>query len=58
MPQPTTIAHTQVAGVGGTSSVGDKFGASASGDIDNDDFDDVIIGVPGVTDAGVESAVL
>ena len=35
-------------GIGGISAVGDQFGASvASGDIDNDGFDDVIIGVPG-----------
>ena len=35
-------------GIGGKSAVGDQFGASvASGDIDNDGFDDVIIGVPG-----------
>ena len=35
-------------GIGGIAAVGDQFGASvASGDIDNDGFDDVIIGVPG-----------
>ncbi|GIS55873.1 MAG: hypothetical protein Ct9H90mP30_5580 [Actinomycetota bacterium] len=54
-----TISHKNSRGIGGKSAVGDQFGASvASGDIDNDGFDDVIMAYPVITDAGVESVVL
>jgi hypothetical protein len=43
--------------VGGTSAVGDTFGASlATGDFDGDFFDDLVIGAPLATADGVEDA--
>ena len=42
------IFHQNTGGIGGTAAAGDRFGASvASGDINGDGFDDVIVGVPG-----------
>ena len=42
------IFHQNTGGIGGAAATGDRFGSSlATGDINADGFDDLIIGVPG-----------
>lgn len=52
-----TVLHQNSSGVPGGAETGDGFGrAVASGDLDNDGYDDMIVGVPGEDVAGLSDA--
>lgn len=52
-----SILHQNTSGVPGAAEVGDGFGgAVASGDLDNDGYDDAIVGIPGEDLAGLSDA--
>ncbi|WP_328908661.1 integrin alpha [Streptomyces sp. NBC_00234] len=52
-----TVLHQNSSGVPGGAEAGDGFGrATASGDLDNDGYDDVIVGVPGEDLGGLSDA--
>ncbi|MFJ6930637.1 FG-GAP repeat protein [Streptomyces nigra] len=49
-----TVLHQDISGVPGGAESGDGFGrAVASGDLDNDGYDDVVVGIPGEDLAGL-----
>ncbi|WP_392871227.1 FG-GAP repeat protein [Streptomyces sp. LN499] len=51
------ILHQNTSGVPGGAEAGDRFGqAVASGDLDNDGYDDAIVGIPGEDLAGLSDA--
>ena len=52
-----TVLHQNSSGVPGGAEAGDGFGrATASGDLDNDGYDDVIVGIPGEDLGGLSDA--
>ncbi|GAA3802095.1 FG-GAP repeat protein [Streptomyces phyllanthi] len=52
-----SVLHQNSSGVPGGAEVGDGFGqAVASGDLDNDGYDDAIVGIPGEDLAGLSNA--
>ncbi|MFB7307229.1 FG-GAP repeat protein [Streptomyces sp. NPDC056192] len=52
-----SILHQNTSGVPGGAEAGDRFGqAVASGDLDNDGYDDAIVGIPGEDLAGLSDA--
>ncbi|MER5398242.1 FG-GAP repeat protein [Streptomyces sp. NPDC002599] len=52
-----SVLHQNTSGVPGASEAGDGFGSAvASGDLDNDGYDDAIVGIPGEDLAGLSDA--